>query len=115
MDTLGALLQHPNVYKIQHRILLLVPLFCTFQIIERKTKRLENTRASLPPSNPDLLFSQLSWLNGLDSAVVKRLRNYAKIQQYNAGDFLTKAEECSTGLFIVISGLVKVKALVLSL
>ena len=68
---------------------------------------MENTQVSLPSPDPDDIFCNLHWLNGLDSDVISSLRTHAEVSQYDTGDYIMKEGEDGTGIYIIISGLVK--------
>lgn len=80
-----------------------------FQTVETKIKRLENTSPSLLPPDPESIFCNLHWLNGLDSEVVSSLRNYAEILQFDNGDNIVTKGESADGVFIILYGLIKVE------
>ena len=78
------------------------------QIIDQQTLKLENTQASLLPPDAERIFSQIKWLNGIDQDVVAILRQQAITCQFDTGDCLVRIGEIPDGIYIIISGLVKV-------
>ena len=71
-------------------------------------KRLERTPASLPPPNPGKILLSLPWLSGLNKEIVLAIQEWAQFIQLEQGDTLSEEEVKSTGIYIIISGLVKV-------
>ena len=91
----------------QQFVIMLFHLFY-LQTIETKMKRLENNPASLPAPDPSYIFCHLPWLDGLDNNVVSLVRQFADITQFDTGDYLMKEGDQSEGIYIIVSGLVKV-------
>ena len=71
-------------------------------------KNLEHEKCSLILPNPDYIFLNLPWLHGLDSTAIGSLRGNADIRQFDTGDFIMREGDQADGIFIVMSGLVKV-------
>ena len=78
------------------------------QVTETKIKLLENTPPSLPLPDPETIFRNLVWLNGLDEEVVSSLRSCVKVLQHDSEDYIITQGDTANGVFIIIYGLVKV-------
>lgn len=78
------------------------------QSVERKIKNLENGKSSLLPPNPDYVFLNLPWLHGLDPTAINSLKDMAEMKQFDTGDFIMREGEQANGIYIVMSGLVRV-------
>ena len=71
-------------------------------------KRLESTPASLPPPDPIVILCNLAWLNGLSDEVLATIKSYASLVQFEHGDAMIEQGDTSKGIYIIVSGLVKV-------
>ena len=81
-------------------------------MLEVKMKRLNSTPASLPLPNPEEILRNLTWLDELDSEVVDDIVQCASLVQFERGDSIHKQDEMLEGIYIIVSGLVKVLACV---
>ena len=79
------------------------------QAIEVKMKHLERTPASLPLPDPNVILCNLPWLSGLDSKILSMIQVYANLVQFEHEDYIIKNGEDSKGIYIIVSGLVKVQ------
>lgn len=84
---------------------LVVPLT---QVIEKKMKHLERTPGSLRPPDPATILQNLPWLSGLDTEVVDAILTYAEFLQLEQTEFLLEEGTESKGIYVIVSGLVKV-------
>ena len=85
------------------------PHLLSFQMVEVKMKRLERTPSSLPLPNPNAILCNLSWLSGLGPEVLDTIHSYAKLMQFEHGDVMIQQGDSARGIYIIVSGLVKVR------
>ena len=71
-------------------------------------KHLERTPASLRPPDPAAILQNLPWLSGLDREVVDTILTYAEFLQLEQSDSLLEEGVRSQGIYVIVSGLVKV-------
>lgn len=71
-------------------------------------KRLRRYPVSQAPPDPNSILYNHPWLSGLDSNVLRPLQECAHLRERQQGDVLLQFGEAPTGLFIIVSGLVKV-------
>ena len=71
-------------------------------------KHLERTPGSLRPPDPATILQNLPWLSGLEQEVVDALLAHAQFLQFEAGDWLLSHGAESPGIYVIVSGLVKV-------
>ena len=86
----------------------LSPLPRLSQSIEKKMKHLERTPGSLRPPDPATILLNLPWLSGLGPDVVQALLPHAEFVQLEQGDWLLLQGAESRGIYVIVSGLVKV-------
>lgn len=77
-------------------------------MLEVKMKRLNSTPASLPLPNPEEILRNLTWLDGLESEVVDDIVSCASLVHFECGDSIHQQDEMLEGIYIIVSGLVKV-------
>ena len=85
-----------------------ITTFLHMQVIEVKMKRLARTPASLPPPDPKVILCSLPWLSGLEGEVLDAIMSYAQLVQFEHGDLIISQGEEAKGIYIIVSGLVKV-------
>jgi CRP-like cAMP-binding protein len=78
------------------------------QNIEVKMKQLQRSPVTLSPPDPNSILYNHPWLSGLDISVLKALQKYANLSARRQGDALLQYGEVPEGIFIIVSGLVKV-------
>jgi sodium/hydrogen exchanger 10/11 len=78
-----------------------------FMSIEKKMKHLERTPGSLRPPDPATILLNLPWLSGLGPDVVQALLPHAEFVQLEQGDWLLPQGAESRGIYVIVSGLVK--------
>ena len=78
-------------------------------------KHLERTPGSLRPPDPATILLNLPWLSGLGPDVVNDLIPHANLLQLEQGDWLLPQGAESRGIYVIVSGLVKVCAHMLSI
>ncbi len=83
------------------------------QTIEVKMKRLERTPASLPLPDPNVILLGVSWLSGLDPDAVSSVQSCAQLEYFMHKEIIVQCGERPKGLYIIVSGLVKVSGRVL--
>ena len=71
-------------------------------------KHLERTPGSLRPPDPATILQNLPWLSGLGSEVLQALLPHAEFLQLEQGDWLLPQGAESRGIYVIVSGLVKV-------
>ena len=71
-------------------------------------KHLERTPATLRPPDPAAILQNLPWLSGLDREVVDTILTYAEFLQLEQSDSLLEEGMQSRGIYVIVSGLVKV-------
>ena len=72
-------------------------------------KRLERTPASLPPPDPNAILRNLPWLNGLEEEIHAAIHSQAVLMLYEQGDVIIQQGDDAHGIYIIVSGLVKVR------
>ena len=78
------------------------------QAIEKKMKHLERTPGSLQPPDPATILHNLPWLSGLEGDVVDTILTYAEFIHLEQTDWLLEEGVESRGIYVIVSGLVKV-------
>lgn len=71
-------------------------------------KRLQRSPVSLPPPDPNSILYNHPWLSGLSNDIMRPLQESAQLIQRQQGDVILQYGELSKGLYIIVSGLVKV-------
>ena len=82
-------------------------------MVEVKMKRLERTPSSLPLPDPNAVLCNLSWLSGLSTEVLDTIHSYAKLMQFEHRDVMIHQGDSARGIYIIVSGLVKVRDMAL--
>lgn len=78
------------------------------QTIEKKMKHLERTPGSLRPPDPASILHNLPCFSGLDGEVVDTILTYAEFVQLEQTESLLEEGAESKGIYVIVSGLVKV-------
>lgn len=78
------------------------------QTIEVKMKQLQRSPVTLSPPDPNSILYNHPWLSGLDNTVLKSLQKCATLSLRRQGEVLLQYGEAPEGIFIIVSGLVKV-------
>lgn len=78
------------------------------QIVEVKMKRQLSAPASISPQKPLELLRNVVWLEGMSPEAVNFITSAARIKLFEAGDTITKQGEDLTGVYLIVSGMVKV-------
>ncbi|XP_067045427.1 sperm-specific sodium:proton exchanger-like [Acropora muricata] len=76
-------------------------------IVEVKMKRQLSTPASLPPQKPLELLRNVIWLEGMPAEAVDFITSAARIKLFEVGDTITRQGEDATGIYLIVSGMVK--------
>ncbi|XP_071477800.1 sperm-specific sodium:proton exchanger-like [Diadema antillarum] len=76
------------------------------KMVEVKMKRLMNAPSSIPPPPPENLLKNVSWLSG-DTKLINFIKARASLLHYDYGDVIVREGDPSDGLFLIVSGLVK--------
>ena len=88
-------------------IVSLIFIFNT-QIVEVKMKRQLSAPASISPQKPMELLRNVVWLEGMPSEAVDFITSAARIKLFDVGDTITRQGEEMTGIYLIVSGMVKV-------
>lgn len=86
-------------------------LFSPFQDIEVKMKQQLRAPAYIPPKKPEDILRSLVWLQGLEEEAISYITSNAELSSYDYGDTIVKQGECCDGIYLIISGMVKVSVL----
>ena len=82
-----------------------------FQAIEAKIKRLVRSPVTLQLPRPiDILFAR-PWLSGLDVSVLNSVQECAELKELVSGDVILHHGEVTDGIYIIVSGFVRVRIL----
>lgn len=81
------------------------------QIVEVKMKRQLSAPASIPPQKPMELLRNVVWLEGMPPEAVDFVTSAARIKRFDAGDTITRQGEELTGIYLIVSGMVKVSSI----
>ena len=73
-------------------------------------KKLNRTPATLPLPNPEEMLHNLTWVENLDDSVVEIVVSKSKLVHYERGDIIYQEGEELSSMYIIVSGLVKVRA-----
>lgn len=71
-------------------------------------KHLERTPGSLRPPDPATILHNLPWLSGLDAKLVDTILTSAEFLQLEQMEALLEEGAQSKGIYVIVSGLVKV-------
>lgn len=71
-------------------------------------KRQLSAPASISPQKPLELLRNVVWLEGMAPEAVNFITSAARIKLFEAGDTITKQGEDLTGVYLIVSGMVKV-------
>lgn len=71
-------------------------------------KRQLSAPASISPQKPLELLRNVVWLEGMSPEAVNFITSAARIKLFEAGDTITKQGEDLTGVYLIVSGMVKV-------
>ncbi|KAL9955551.1 hypothetical protein ACROYT_G036889 [Oculina patagonica] len=76
-------------------------------IVEVKMKRQLSAPASLTPQKPMELLRNVVWLEGMPPEAVDFITSAARIKLFDVGDTITRQGEEVTGIYLIVSGMVK--------
>lgn len=71
-------------------------------------KRQLSAPASISPQKPLELLRNVVWLEGMAPDAVNFITSAARLKLFEAGDTITKQGEDLTGVYLIVSGMVKV-------
>lgn len=71
-------------------------------------KRLQMSSVTLAPPDPNSILCNHPWLSGVKPNVLRSLQKKANLISRRSGEVLLQYGEKAEGLFIIVSGLVKV-------
>lgn len=71
-------------------------------------KRQLSAPAYIPPQSPETLLRNVVWLEGMDSEVIDSITDMADMRAFDFGDTITKQGDEVDGIYLIISGMVKV-------
>jgi len=75
--------------------------------IEVKMKQQLHAPAFIPPKKPEDLLKSLVWLQGLEDDAVTYITSNAEMLSFDFGDVILKQGEVCDGIYLIISGMVK--------
>ncbi|XP_057290115.1 sodium/hydrogen exchanger 10-like [Hydractinia symbiolongicarpus] len=75
--------------------------------IEVKMKQQLRAPAYIPPKKPEDILRSLVWLQGLEEEAISYITSNAELSSYDYGDTIVKQGECCDGIYLIISGMVK--------
>ena len=78
------------------------------QLIEIKMKRQLSAPSIIPPPSPEALLRGTVWLEGMDEEVMDCISSLAEVKHFDSGDTIFRQGDKTDGLYLIISGLVKV-------
>jgi len=78
------------------------------QIVEVKMKRQLSAPASINPQKPMELLRNVVWLVAMPPDAVDFVTSCARIKMFDAGETITRQGEELTGIYLIVSGMVKV-------
>lgn len=64
--------------------------------------------AYIPPKKPEDILRSLVWLQGLEEEAISYVTSNAEMISYDYGDVIVKQGEVCDGIYLIISGMVKV-------
>ena len=80
----------------------------SLQLIEVKMKRQLSAPSYIPPSSPEVLLRSTVWLEGMDEEIIDYITSLAEERVFDSGDTIVRQGEKTDGMYLIISGLVKV-------
>lgn len=80
----------------------------SLKVIEVKMKRQLHAPAYISPKKPEDILRSLVWLQGLEDEAVNYITSNAELLSYDYGDTIVKQGEVCDGIYLIISGMVKV-------
>ena len=103
-------LQEKESYDCDIHIVSLVKLtfILNTQIVEVKMKRQLSAPASINPQKPMELLRNVVWLEEMPPDAVDFVTSCARIKMFDAGETITRQGEELTGIYLIVSGMVKV-------
>lgn len=72
-------------------------------------KRQLSAPSYIPPPSPEALLRCIVWLEGMDEEVINHISFLAEIKVFDIGDTIVRQGDETDGLYLIISGLVKVR------
>lgn len=75
---------------------------------EQLMKKLESHVATLNPADPTHLLLEVPWLDGATENEIATIQAITELKSYELGDVLAHAGDPSNGIFIVVSGMVRI-------
>ncbi len=82
----------------------------SLQLIEVKMKRQLSAPSYIPPPSPEVLLRSTVWLEGMDEEIIDYIANLAEEMVFDSGDTFVRQGDKTDGMYLIISGLVKVSA-----
>ena len=81
---------------------------CCVQVVEEKMKRLQNSPSLMMPTPSDRLLRKMKWLEDTSDEVANRITEIAVLKHYGEGETIVQEGDESDGMYLVVSGLVRV-------
>ncbi|XP_022089278.1 sodium/hydrogen exchanger 10-like [Acanthaster planci] len=76
------------------------------KVVEIKMKQLMNAPASIPPPPPENLLKNVPWIEG-DKKLIDFIKARAELLHFDYGDVIVKEGDKPNGIYLIVSGLVK--------
>ncbi|XP_077865611.1 sperm-specific sodium:proton exchanger-like [Saccoglossus kowalevskii] len=80
------------------------------KMVEVKMKQLMNAPASIPPPVPELLLSNVAWLQG-EPVMLDHIMSKAELIHYDFNEVIVQQGEMPNGVYLIVSGMVKLRGL----
>ncbi|XP_064635099.1 sperm-specific sodium:proton exchanger-like [Lineus longissimus] len=75
--------------------------------LEAKMKQIQNLPSCIPPPPPEKILNSISWIED-DQKVIEYMQLGARLMTFDYGDDIIKKGDVPNGIYIIISGMVKV-------
>ena len=71
-------------------------------------KRQLSAPSYIPPSSPEVLLRCTVWLEDMDEEIIDYIASLAEERVFDSGDTIVRQGDKTDGMYLIISGLVKV-------
>ena len=71
-------------------------------------KRQLSAPSYIPPSSPEVLLRSTVWLEDMDEEIIDYIASLAEGRVFDSGDTIVRQGDKTDGMYLIISGLVKV-------
>ena len=76
-------------------------------------KRQLSAPSYIPPPSPEVLLRSTVWLEGMDGEIIDYIASLAEEKIFDSGDTIVRQGDKTDGIYLVITGLVKVFIIIL--